>query len=93
MLTIAQIAATAGSGMLGTLSDAVLDDACNHVLLARDPAHLGEEPHLRHTVDDCGVGDEALASLDQALWAEASRRHAARHAARWHARPPARLAA
>lgn len=87
MLTIAQIADTAASGMLGTLSDTALADACHSVLFARDPAHLGEEPHLRCVVDACGIGDDALAELDQALWAEASSRHENRHAACWQTAP------
>lgn len=70
MLTIAAIAALAVSNALPTLSDEALKDAQYTVLFARDPAHLGDEPHLRHEVDACGLDDDALVDLERAVWAE-----------------------
>lgn len=70
MLTIAAIAALALSGSLPTLDDSTLRDAQYSVLFARDPAHMGDEPHLRHEVDACGLDDDTLVTLDCAIWAE-----------------------
>lgn len=81
MLTIAQIAAVVAAGLVGQMSDRSLNDASYSVLFAIDPKHMGDEPHLVVNVDPCGLGDEALHDLDQALWAELARREDARHAA------------
>lgn len=81
MLTVAAIAAMVASASLPTLSDRALSDAQHAVLFARDPAHLGDEPHLRCEVDACGLTDQALVALDQAVWAEMTVREDARTSA------------
>jgi len=81
MLTIATIAAAVAAASLGQLPDQVLTDASHCIMFAIDPAHMGEEPHLRCEVDPCGLDDAALHALDQALWAE----RAVREDARWAA--------
>lgn len=74
MLTIAQIDNAVRNCVLSTMSQDDLDDAGHAVLFARDPAWLGEEPHLRCDVDDCGLDDERLCEVEQAIWAEKNRR-------------------
>lgn len=80
MLTVAQIAAVVASATLAALPAQTLADAEMTMRFAMDPAWLGEEPHLRHEVDPCGLTPEALVALDQALWAEMAAREDARHA-------------
>lgn len=87
MMTIAQIAETFLSGTIPLLSSSDLSDAQHAVLFARDPAHLGDEPHLRCEVDACGQSDEQLVQIDQALWAEIAIREERAHAARWQKGP------
>lgn len=75
LLTIAQIDSIARDGSVRTLTDGQLSDAHHAVLFARDPAHLGEEPHLRCEVDACGVDDDRLVEIEGVLWAESARRN------------------
>lgn len=79
MLTIAQISAAVACSGLVAMPERVLADAAQTVVFAIDPAHLGEEPHLRFEIDACALDDAALHALDQAIWAE----RAARENARW----------
>lgn len=81
MLTIVQIAAAVAAATLGQMPDQALTDASYSVLFAINPAHMGDEPHLRCEVDACGLDDVALHALDQALWAERALREEARWAA------------
>jgi hypothetical protein len=70
LLTIAQIDSIVLSGTLATLSLGQLSDAHHAVLSARDPAHMGEEPHLRCEVDACGLDDDRLVEIESTLWIE-----------------------
>lgn len=83
MLTIAQIAQIVTDGGVANLSDQTLHDAGQAVLFARDPAHLGDEPHLRFEVDNCGIDDDTLVEIEQVIWAERNKREEARHATMW----------
>ena len=74
MLTISRIDDCARLGNLPAMSDADLDEAGHAVLFARDPAWLGEEPHLRCDVDPCGLDDDRLCEIEQEIWAEKGRR-------------------
>lgn len=74
MFSIAQIDQAARSNALIAMSQSDLDDAGHAVLFARDPAWLGEEPHLRCDVDPCGLDDDRLCEIEQAIWAEKNRR-------------------
>ena len=74
MLTLAQIDSAVRNSVLSTMSQDDLDDAGHDVLFARDPAWLGEEPHLRCDVDPCGLNDDRLCEIEQAIWAEKNRR-------------------
>jgi len=87
LLTIAQIDTLVKQDRLATLSGVQLSDAHHAVLFARDPAHLGEEPHLRCEVDACGIDDDRLVAIESVLWIESDRR---RNAA---IMPPLRMAA
>lgn len=81
MLTVAQIAAAVAAGTLGQMTEQTLSDASQSVIFALDPFHMGEEPHLVHRVDACGLAETELHALDQSLWAELATREDARHAA------------
>lgn len=83
LLTIAQIDSIVLSGTLATLSGQQLSDAHHAVLFARDPAHMGEEPHLRCEVDACGLDDDRLVEIESTIWIEQDRRQ-------WHAEEPVR---
>lgn len=76
--SIAQINVMAASGSLAFLSADALTHAHNAVLFARDPAWMGEEPHLRCVVDSCGIDDDRLVELDNVVWTEIARREDAR---------------
>ncbi len=77
LLTIAQIDNIVKQGGLGALSATQLSDAHHAVLFARDPAHLGEEPHLRCEVDACGIHDDRLVDIESVLWIESDARERA----------------
>lgn len=79
--SIAAIATIAAAGMMSAQTREWLDTASYEVQFARDPQTLGSEPHLRFEVDSCGLDDDALQILDQAVWAELAVREDARHAA------------
>lgn len=91
MLTLLQIADIVSAGNLAHLDDDTLNDACHCVVATRDPSFMGEEPHLRMNVDDCGIEETVLIKLDNALWREVETRNDARVAARWHQSPPVAL--
>lgn len=74
MLTIAQIDRSVSTGTLTAMNEDQLNEAGNVVLFARDPAWLGEEPHLRCEVDACGLDDDRLCDIEQAIWTEKNRR-------------------
>lgn len=74
LLTIAQIDSIVRGGTTGSLTSTQLSDAHHAVLFARDPAHLGEEPHLRCEVDPCGLDDDRLVEIESVLWIESDRR-------------------
>jgi len=77
--SIAAIATIVAGGMLPAQSREWLDAASYEVQFARDPQTLGSEPHLRCEVDACGLDDDALQVLDQAVWTELAVREDARH--------------
>lgn len=79
--SIAAIATIVAGGMLPAQTREWLDSASYEVVFARDPQHLGSEPHLRCEVDACGLDDDALQQLDQAIWTELAVREDARRAA------------
>lgn len=87
MISIAQIAIIVSSGLVGTMPTNKLTDAHYQVMFARDPAFLGEEPHLRHEVDPCGHTDEELVAMEQVIWTEMQAREEARIAAVWGRNP------
>ena len=78
--SIAAIATIVAGGMLTTQSRDWLDSASHEVMSARDPQHMGSEPHLRCDVDPCGLDDDGLQALDQAIWTELAAREDARRA-------------
>lgn len=89
MLTIAQIAAVVAAGALAQLTDEQVSDAGHSVQFAMDPTFLGDEPHLRHEVDACGLAETDLLVLDGAVWAETARREEIRIEANWRQGPVA----
>jgi len=77
LLTIAQIDTIVKQDGLGSLTTDQLSDAHDAVLFARDPSHLGEEPHLRHDVDACGLDDDRLVDIESIIWIESDARRRA----------------
>lgn len=78
--SIASIAAASAAGTLAMQSHAWLDAAAHEIAFARDPRHLGDEPHLRYEADPCGLEDDDLQRLEQSVWGELARREDLRRA-------------
>lgn len=86
MLTVAKISESISKNIC-KMSNEDLNDAHHVIMLAIDPAFLGEELHLVQEADSSGFSDEDLLAIEQRIWAEKHRRENLRIYQTWQTKP------